>query len=113
MRELLFLMFSFFCVSIVEVRDEGASFLRTYWEVGQYISEKLKTSQWGTNVVNELADYLKRQNPKRRGFGRRHLYNMVKFYEVYSASQFVVILLRICICLNLCNYQLHKFKIHL
>lgn len=73
----------------MEVRDEDASFLRTYWEVGQYISEKLKTSQWGTNVENELADYLKRQNPKRRGFGRRHLYNMVKFYEVYSASQFV------------------------
>lgn len=73
-------------LAITAVNTEA---LRTYWEVGQYISEKLKTSQWGTNVVNELADYLKRQNPKRRGFGRRHLYNMVKFYEVYSVSQFV------------------------
>ena len=36
-----------------------------------------------------MADYLKRQNPKRRGFGKRHLYNMVKFYETYSRDEFI------------------------
>ena len=35
-----------------------------------------------------MADYLKRQNPKLRGFGRRHLYNMVKFYDMYSSDEF-------------------------
>lgn len=62
--------------------------LLTAWEVGQYISIQLKSAQWGTKVVSDLADYLKRQNPKRRGFGKRHLYNMVKFYETYNTIGF-------------------------
>lgn len=65
--------------------------LLTSWEVGQYVSHQLRTARWGSKVVSELADYLKRQNPKRRGFGKRHLYNMVKFYELYSVSEFVVL----------------------
>ena len=62
--------------------------LLTNWEVGQYISLQLKSSRWGTKVVSELADYLKRMNPRRRGFGKRNLYNMVKFYELYSTPDF-------------------------
>ena len=62
--------------------------LLTAWEVGQYISVQLKSSHWGSKVVSELADYLKRQNPKRRGFGKRNLYNMVKFFETYSTDDF-------------------------
>lgn len=59
------------------------------WEIGQYISVQLKSAQWGTKVVSELADYLKRQNPGRRGFGKRNLYNMVKLYEMYSRPSFI------------------------
>ena len=55
----------------------------------QYISHRLKSAQWGSKVVSDLADYLKRQNPKRRGFGKRHLYNMVKFYETYCDEVFI------------------------
>ena len=62
--------------------------LLTNWEVGQYISQQLKSAHWGAKVVSELADYLKRINPKRRGFGKRHLYNMVKFYDTYSTDEF-------------------------
>ena len=62
--------------------------LLTNWEVGQYISQQLKSAHWGAKVVSELADYLKRMNPKRRGFGKRHLYNMVKFYDTYSTEEF-------------------------
>ena len=65
--------------------------LLTAWEVGQFISTQLKSSHWGSKVVSELADYLKRQNPKRRGFGKRNLYNMVKFYDTYSTVEFVEI----------------------
>lgn len=62
--------------------------LLTAWEVGQYISRQLKSAQWGAKVVSDLADYLKRQNPRRRGYGKRHLYNMVKLYETYSSGDF-------------------------
>ena len=63
--------------------------LLTSWEIGQYISKQLKSSNWGTKIVTELADYLKFQNPKRRGFGKRNLYNMVKFYETYCQVEFL------------------------
>ena len=75
--------------AIAKVNTEA---LQTNWEIGQYISMQLKSSVWGAKVVSDLADYLKRQNPKRRGFGKRHLYNMVKFYETYSREEFANII---------------------
>ena len=66
----------------------NAEALQTYWEVGAYISDRLKNAQWGDHVVSELADYLKRHNPKRRGYSKRNLYNMVTFYDNYSSSKF-------------------------
>lgn len=70
------------------VAKVNAEALQTYWEVGAYISERLKNAQWGDHVVSELADYLKRHNPKRRGYSKRNLYNMVMFYDNYSSSEF-------------------------
>lgn len=66
----------------------NAEALQTYWEVGAYISERLKNAQWGDHVVSELADYLKRHNPKRRGYSKRNLYNMVTFYDSYNSTEF-------------------------
>ncbi len=63
--------------------------LQMYWEIGQYISLQLKSARWGTKVVGDFADYLKRQNPRRRGLSKRNLYNMVKFYDVYSRPIFI------------------------
>ena len=63
--------------------------LLTNWEVGRYISQQLKSARWGTKVVSDLADYLKRMNPRRKGYGKRNLYNMVSFYETYSSESFL------------------------
>lgn len=63
--------------------------LLTNWEVGQYIYQQLKSARWGDKVVSELADYLKRLNPRRKGYGKRNLYNMVSFYETYSSKSFL------------------------
>jgi len=70
------------------VAKVNAEALQTYWEVGEYISHHIKEAAWGDKVVSELADFLKRQNPKRRGYSKRNLYNMVKFYDVYSANDY-------------------------
>ncbi|MBQ3657121.1 MAG: DUF1016 family protein [Bacteroidales bacterium] len=70
------------------VQNINTEMLYTYWEVGQYISERLKSSAWGDKVVADLADYLKRRNPKRRGYSKRNLYNMISFYDTYSTKDF-------------------------
>lgn len=43
--------------AIAKINSEA---LQTYWEVGGYISQRLKDAEWGAHIVGELADYLKR-----------------------------------------------------
>lgn len=63
--------------------------LITCWEIGAFISARVKQGKWGDKVVRALVDYLKQQRPNYRGDGRSNLYNMVRFYETYSSEQFV------------------------
>lgn len=69
--------------------------LLTYWNVGKYLSNKLQTQEWGSLVVNRLAEYLRVVDPSLKGYGRRNLYNMVMFYESYSSSSFLELINRI------------------
>ncbi|WP_347160477.1 PDDEXK nuclease domain-containing protein [Pontibacter chitinilyticus] len=57
-----------------------------YWQVGEHISRRIASSNWGEKTVDELAAYLKRNHPELKGFGRRGLYRMKQFYETYTAS---------------------------
>ena len=66
----------------------NAESLMAYWTVGAFVSERLKNAQWGSKKVEALSDYLKTRNPKRRGFGKRHIYNMVSFYDTYTSPEF-------------------------
>ena len=69
-------------------RKVNAEMMQMAWEIGQYISARVKSSRWGAKVVDELSEYLQRQEPVSRGFGRRNLYNMVEFFEKYSTPEF-------------------------
>ena len=80
--------------SIIERRWEraiglaNAEALMSYWSVGAFVSARLKSSSWGAKTVEALSDYLKTRNPRRRGFGKRQIYNMVAFYEAYTSVDF-------------------------
>lgn len=63
--------------------------LLTAWNVGAYVSHKLKTEQWGSKVVTLFSEYLKIKAPEIKGFSRRNIYNMVMFYEEYSSPVFI------------------------
>lgn len=58
------------------------------WEVGGYVSHKLKTSAWGEGVVRQLSDYIRTQDPTSRGWSYRTVYKMVQLYEAYSRKEF-------------------------
>ena len=58
-----------------------------YWRVGEYISRKLETAEWGDGVVDELARYLARQHPNLKGFTRRNLFRMRQFYDIYHLDK--------------------------
>ena len=62
--------------------------LRMIWEVGAFISHKIKTAKWGTSVVRQLSDYIRTQDPTIKGWSYRTIYKMVQFYETYSNATF-------------------------
>jgi predicted nuclease of restriction endonuclease-like (RecB) superfamily len=61
-----------------------------YWRIGQYLSRKLTTAEWGEGVVDQLAKHLVRILPGLRGFTRRNLFRMRQFYETYAGDKKVL-----------------------
>ena len=62
--------------------------LLTAWEVGAFVSDRIKNAQWGAKVVQQLAEYVHTQNPTLKGWSRRTIYKMVQFYETYTSVAF-------------------------
>ena len=62
--------------------------LNMLWEVGAYVSERLKKAAWGDGVVRMLADYIRTKSPKAKGWSYSTIYRMVRFYEMYSSDGF-------------------------
>lgn len=67
------------------VNNESMSMV---WEVGGYVSNKLKTSTWGDGVVRQLSDFIRTKDPAARGWSYRTLYKMVQLYDTYSTESF-------------------------
>ena len=65
-----------------------------YWQVGEYISRKIASAEWGAGVVPKLAEYIARTYPGQRGFTRSNLFRMKNFYETYQDDQIVAPLVR-------------------
>ncbi len=59
------------------------------WHVGAYVSAKLKSEEWGSKVVSQLAEYIRSRRPELKGYGRSNIYRMVMFYDEYSSEIFV------------------------
>lgn len=65
-----------------------------YWQLGEHISRKIASAEWGDGVVDELAAALARRFPSLRGFTRPNLFRMRQLYEAYRANERVSALLR-------------------
>ena len=77
---------------IIEARNNvlksvNKELIELYWRIGEYISKKVHQSNWGENVVQQLADYLKSQEPDLKGFSAQNLWRMRQFYEVYHDNE--------------------------
>ncbi len=67
--------------------------INLYYNVGKFVSQKAASAEWGTGVVDRLAQFIKENHPEIKGFTRRGLYRMKQFYETYKDSEFVTTLL--------------------
>jgi len=72
----------------------NTTLIELYWQVGAYISNKIKATEWGDGVVDALAKHLATTQPNLKGFTRANLFRMRQFYETYQNDQIVAALLR-------------------
>ena len=68
--------------------------LMTAWQVGCYVSTKLKSEEWGSKVVAQLSEYIRAKRPDLKGYSRSSIYNMVMFYDEYSSAEFADTVMR-------------------
>ncbi|MDR1877058.1 MAG: PDDEXK nuclease domain-containing protein [Flavobacteriaceae bacterium] len=66
------------------IRAVNAELINLYWNVGEYISKKVESTEWGQSVVKELAQYIQRNEPDIKGFSDKNLWRMKQFYEAYK-----------------------------
>jgi len=71
------------------IKSVNSELVKLYWNVGEYISKKLESAEWGDAVVDGLADFIQTNYPEFKGFTRRGLYRMRQFYQAYCPSKIV------------------------
>ncbi|HTI08213.1 MAG TPA: PDDEXK nuclease domain-containing protein [Puia sp.] len=69
----------------IALRAAYTELLKVYWQVGTYVYHRLQSATWGEQVVNQLADWLKKKEPAIKQFDRRSLYRMREFYLTWHA----------------------------
>lgn len=60
-----------------------------YWQVGEHLSRKIASAEWGAGVVDQLARHIAVTHPGIRGFTRSNLLRMRQFYETYRDHEMV------------------------
>lgn len=68
--------------------------INLYWNIGQYIHNRIETAEWGKSVVKELANFLQKSEPDLKGFSDKNLWRMKQFYQTYKAFPKLSALLR-------------------
>jgi predicted nuclease of restriction endonuclease-like (RecB) superfamily len=72
----------------------NTALIELYWNIGQYISQKIERDGWGKGAVTELAEYIRRRLPNSRGFSAQNLWRMRQFFEAYQSDSKLSALLR-------------------
>lgn len=75
------------------LRKVNEELINMYWKVGEYLSTELDKASFGDAYIDSVAEEIQKAFPGIKGFNRRGLYRMKKFYETYKNDEFVTTLL--------------------
>ena len=64
----------------------NSELIKLYWDIGKDIFEKQEVKGWGNSIVESLSKDLKAEFPDMKGFSRRNLFYMKKFYNFYKSD---------------------------
>ncbi|TCD28165.1 DUF1016 domain-containing protein [Pedobacter psychrodurus] len=66
------------------LKTVNAALINLYWNIGEYIHNKVKNAEWGQSIVKQLAEFLSKNEPDLKGFSDKNLWRMKQFYESYK-----------------------------
>ena len=58
-----------------------------YLEVGKYLYKLINKSSYGDKIITKTADFMKINYPTIKGFNKRGLERMVRFYKTYKDDE--------------------------
>ena len=65
----------------------NAELINMYWEIGAYVSKKVKDSGWGKSIVADFSKFLQNHYPTLKGFSPQNIWRMKQFYETYHENE--------------------------
>lgn len=80
-------------ISIIERSRENAfravnrELISMYWEIGAYVSNKVKNGGWGKSIVTDFARFMESERPDIKGFSASNIWRMRQFYETYGDNE--------------------------
>ncbi|HRW22214.1 MAG TPA: PDDEXK nuclease domain-containing protein, partial [Bacteroidales bacterium] len=68
--------------------------IELYWQIGAYVYQKIRNSEWGKSVVQDLSNFINKNEPDLKGFSAQNIWRMRQFYEAYYKNEKLSALLR-------------------
>lgn len=68
-------------------RQVNTELVELYWSIGDLLSQRQAAGGWGTGVLNQLADDLRAEFPRMRGFSRSNLKYMRAFAQAWPDAK--------------------------
>lgn len=87
-------------ISIIERAHENAfravnrELILMYWDIGTYVSNKVRNAGWGKSVVTDFAKFIQAERPDIKGFSASNIWRMRQFYETYRENEKLAPLVR-------------------
>ena len=79
-------------ITIIERAHENAfravnnELISMYWEIGQFISRKVTSENWGKSIVKEFSQFIQSRYVGIKGFSPQNIWRMRQFYDIYSKN---------------------------
>jgi predicted nuclease of restriction endonuclease-like (RecB) superfamily len=80
-------------IAIIERARENAfravnrEVISMYWDIGAYVSERVKHGGWGKAVVQDFAEFIQSRFVGIQGFSASNIWRMRQFYETYKDNE--------------------------
>jgi predicted nuclease of restriction endonuclease-like (RecB) superfamily len=80
-------------LSIIEQTRENAyravnrEFISMYWDIGKFVSEKVRDAGWGKAIVKDFSEFIQSHYVGIQGFSTSNIWRMRQFYETYKDNE--------------------------